>query len=116
MHWHFSTTPVACCCSHNKGGTPHAASHPPAAPLPHSLTLQVLVWDLSSHISTSLAAAKGGRDSTPGVGTKLKPLHTLLGHSATIEDVCWCPGSSAELASVGELEGGSSRLWTHATV
>ncbi|KAI3436729.1 hypothetical protein D9Q98_006144 [Chlorella vulgaris] len=63
---------------------------------------KVLVWDLSSHISTSLAAAKGGRDSTPGAGTKLKPLHTLLGHSATIEDVCWCPGSSAELASVGD--------------
>ena len=68
-----------------------AASDPPPP-------LQVLIWDLESH-STSLAASDG---TAAGSGTRLQPLHTLQGHSSTVEDVCWRPESAVELASVGE--------------
>lgn len=61
---------------------------------------KVLVWDLDSH-STSLAVSSTA-SSGPGASTHLDPLHTLSGHSNTVEDVCWCPGSSFELASVGD--------------
>lgn len=62
--------------------------------------MQVLVWDLASH-STTLAASPDGAGSA-GAGTSLQPLHTLSGHSATIEDTCWRPESATELASVGD--------------
>lgn len=64
----------------------------------------MLVWDLDSH-STSLAVSSTA-SSGPGASTHLDPLHTLSGHSNTVEDVCWCPGSSFELASVGEQRRG----------
>ena len=51
------------------------------------------MWDLQDHM-TSLGSAGGG----PG----LLPQARLLGHSATVEDVCFCPGSATELASVGD--------------
>lgn len=62
----------------------------------------VLLWDLESH-STSLAAARSsGSSSAAGAGTRLQALHRLEGHEETVEDVCWCPDSAVELASVGD--------------
>ena len=82
-------------------------THPPAAPPP----MQVLVWDLEGH-GTSLAAPASGGSGAAGVGTRLQPLQKLEGHSETVEDVCWRPGSTTEIASVGEpedIESGSLR-------
>ncbi|PSC71637.1 WD-40 repeat-containing MSI4 [Micractinium conductrix] len=62
---------------------------------------KVLVWDLEGH-GTSLAAPASGGSGAAGVGTRLQPLQKLEGHSETVEDVCWRPGSTTEIASVGD--------------
>ena len=111
-------TPLLCnvACALRNMPTMHHLSTQPTCCAPHFATsLQVLLWDLESH-STSLAAARSsGSSSAAGAGTRLQALHRLEGHEETVEDVCWCPDSAVELASVGEPPcccGGLAWVWT----
>lgn len=58
---------------------------------------RVLVWSLGDTV-TSLG--EGASSSTPS--TTLAPRFTLEGHSKTVEDVTFLPGSACELASVAD--------------
>lgn len=59
----------------------------------------VLLWDVGDHI-TSLGTASPSGPAIPG-GT-LRSRCTLAGHSSTVEDISFLPGSSQMLASVGD--------------
>lgn len=58
---------------------------------------QVLVWNLQDHVS-SLGAGPSSSHGAPSLLAQTR----LEGHSATVEDVVFCPGSATELASVGD--------------
>lgn len=60
----------------------------------------VLIWKLSDHV-TSLSAV-GGMPSTSFPQTQLAAQTKLQGHTSTIEDVAFKPGSATQLASVGD--------------
>lgn len=57
----------------------------------------VLIWNLLDHESGALSC-KGSN----GEATSLRAQTSLQGHSSTVEDVCWQPGASDLLASVGD--------------
>eukprot|EP00884_Botryococcus_braunii_P018332 jgi/Botrbrau1/5182/Bobra.0172s0052.1 len=70
----------------------------------------VLVWNLGDHDGGSLLrkpgpAPRGLKETAPALANR----NTLRGHSNTIEDVVFKPGSDQELASVGDDY--SVRLW-----
>ena len=95
--------PDVLCCVHLQPARSAAAftptAHPPAPTHSfHALPFwaQVLVWNLGDQV-TSLCDA-----SQPG-GGRLLPQHRLQGHTSTVEDVTFRPGSASELASVGEF-------------
>ena len=75
----------------------------PLLPLP----FQVLLWSIQDHMETLLAgSSRGGGDKASASSTSSSPelgARTILrGHSDTIEDVVFKPGSSEQLASVGD--------------
>ena len=55
--------------------------------------MKVIVWDMRGHMQISDGAY---------TASALQPKAVLQGHNNTIEDVCWQPGSSTLLASVGD--------------
>eukprot|EP00891_Asterochloris_glomerata_P005462 jgi/Astpho2/5462/fgenesh1_pm.00077_%23_3_t len=59
----------------------------------------VLLWSLGDHVST---LADGTAGSFDGVETRVAARTVLKGHSNTVEDVVFQPGSAAELASVAD--------------
>lgn len=67
--------------------------------------VQVLVWNLADYV-TSLAtppsASGGAPAAAPRSGATLQAQLRLEGHTNTVEDVVWQPGSAEQLASCGE--------------
>ncbi|GMH42256.1 hypothetical protein BSKO_10175 [Bryopsis sp. KO-2023] len=65
---------------------------------------KVLVWDLQDHVST--LATTSGQSGSPHAmnteSTRLEAQLRLSGHEDTVEDVVFQPGSSHNLASVGD--------------
>ena len=72
---------------------------------------RVLVWSLADAEAISAVAATGASPSASSspASKELKPRSTFVGHSAAVEDVCFRPGSSDLLASVGD--DGALLLW-----
>ncbi|KAG1670180.1 hypothetical protein FOA52_000892 [Chlamydomonas sp. UWO 241] len=66
----------------------------------------VLVWDLQDSMETVLSC--GGSSPSSSSGSRPKPAPELearirlSGHTCTVEDVVFCPGSTTQLVSVGD--------------
>ncbi|CAL8462585.1 g2118 [Coccomyxa elongata] len=69
---------------------------------------KVLIWNLEDHQGGGWLSASKNKDKSTGPAKysypapHLAPRFKLQGHTATIEDVVWRPGSRDELASVGD--------------
>lgn len=62
----------------------------------------VCVWDLGAHTTSLLTGPAPTPTGKKKQGPTLAALHVLKGHEATVEDVCFLPGSTNVLASVGD--------------
>ncbi len=62
---------------------------------------QVLVWSLDDHIDGVLAGSGGGSANSKNPPT-LASRSRLEGHTKPVEEVCFKPQTTQELASVGD--------------
>jgi histone-binding protein RBBP4 len=62
----------------------------------------VLLWNVGDHASSLSSSSGGSGWEVGGPGTKLAPHLSLKGHTKTVEDLAFRPGSAVELASCGD--------------
>ena len=78
----------------------------------HTQEVCGLAWD-----STGRSLASGGNDNVLNVwdaglsGTVSTPRHSLIGHTAAVKAVAWCPFQAGVLASGGGAADGTIRFW-----